>query len=231
MKNIFLLPFVTILLSGSAFGQTGSLTEVMKTMKQKADAMKDYKCVYESFTSDGKKTMAFIFAYHFMKPKKIRLRVLSEKYSGTIMIYNPSKVSDKIRVKAGNPALAFLQNLFYGEYFDLDDKMILDVRRFGMHESDWPHFIGEHMKYLIHGEGGFVREETIGDTPTRLYLLTSKDPEKTLGVKKEELWICKETGFPVKFIQYDKSGTVIRRSHFRDLEIDTGLEAKLFEDF
>ena len=48
---------------------------------------------------------------------------------------------------------------------------------------------------------------------------------------KEELWIDKATYAPMKFIEYDRHGTVIRKVEYKDMVVDVGLKGELFTHF
>ena len=60
---------------------------------------------------------------------------------------------------------------------------------------------------------------------------TSTNPEKTLSVATEELWIDKHHFAPMKFVEYDRYGNVIRQVEYKNLTIDVGLNQELFTTF
>lgn len=159
----------------------------------------------------------------------IRMEVSAGIYPGTIMLYNPEVVRDKVRILVGNPALAVLQKIFFGEYFELHK--LVDLRGKGVHESDWDSFISDHLKLLHLGKSKFIGEEEVNGKTTLFYRLNSDDPAKTMSIKIEEVWIDKKTYFPIKYIHYDASGQVIRRSVFNNLEFNTDLQVDIFKKF
>ncbi len=159
----------------------------------------------------------------------IRMEILTGIYPGTIMLYNPEVVKDKVKVRVGNPALAVLQKIFFGEYFELH--RMVDLRGNGVHESDWGSFIDEHQKFLHLIKSKFIGEEKMNGKTTFFYRLVSDNPAKTMSIKIEDVWIDKRTYFPVKYVHYDTLGRVIRRSAYNTLEFNAGLQADIFNDF
>jgi hypothetical protein len=145
------------------------------------------------------------------------------------MLYNPEVIRDKVRVRVGNPALLVLQKIFFGEYFE--PHKLVDLQGKGVHESDWGSFIGDHLKLLHLGKSKFIGEEEVNGKTTLFYRLHSVDPAKTMSIKIEEVWIEKKTYFPIKYIHYDASGQVIRRSVFNNLVFNTDLQVDIFKKF
>lgn len=237
MRNLFpffalaLFTFSLLSSTASATYQNQRADEIFSLMKQKFEDLKDYKCIYESYNSDGSEKQNATYRYFFKKPKLIRMEVLSEKYQGTVMIYNVIKRKDKVKLRLRKSGIkGFFQRLFK-TYLDLDDKRILDLRGNGIHESDWGWFIEQHLNILNLGKGEFIREEEINGQSTYVYTLILDFPEKTMSIKKEEIWINTETYFPLKFIQYNNSGEIVRQSIFKDVEFDVDLEDELFWKF
>ncbi len=198
-------------------------------MQQTFQSLKDYHCIFESYTARDKKSLKIVFSYFFKTPKMIRMEVLEGIYPGTIMLYNSEVVKDKVRVQVGNPALAVLQKIFFGEYFELH--RMVDLQGKGVHESDWGTFIGNHLKLLHLVKSKFIGEEKVNGKTTLFYRIDSDKPDKTMYIKTEEVWIDKKTYFPIKYIHYDTSGQVIRRSVYHNLEFNAGLHGDNFKKF
>jgi outer membrane lipoprotein-sorting protein len=209
--------------------QAEPFDNTLKTMQQKFQSLKDYQCVFESYTARDEESREMVFSYFFKKPKMIRMEVLEGTYPGTVMLYNPQVMRDKVRVLVGNPALAVLQKIFFGEYFGLYSKWIIDLRGNGVHESDWGSFIDDHLKLLHLGKSKFIGEKEVNGRTTLFYRLDSHEPIKTMNIKTEEVWIDKKTYFPIKYIHYDASDQVIRRSVYHNLKFNTDLQMDLFK--
>ena len=200
-------------------------------MQQKFQSLRDYQCTFESYTARDEESRAAVFSFYFKKPEMIRMEILEGKYPGSVMLYNPQVIRDKVRVQVGNPALAVLQKIILGEYFELHSKWTVDLRGKGVHESSWSTFIEDHRRLLHLGNSKFMGEKEVNGKTTLFYRLESHDPNKTLNVKTEEVWIDKQTYFPIKFIHYDASGRIIRRSEYHNLKFNTGLRLDLFKRF
>ena len=95
-------------------------------------------------------------------------------------------------------------------------------------ESDWGWFIEIHREMARFGRTEAKKDVIFEGQPALYYLLVSANPEKTLQVAREELWIDKATYAPLKFTEYDRHGTVIREVEYKNMAVDVGLEESLF---
>jgi len=204
---------------------------VLAGMKAKLAATSDYQCRFETQSSNGDETRTVVLNYFYRRPSRIRMEVLEGPYPGSLLIYNGETDAGKVRVLAGNRLVAFLQRMLYGEFFAVDHEWVVDLRGNGIHESDWPHFIRTHEVYLSMGTSRFVREEILDGRVAYVYRLVSDAPEKTTGVKSEDLWVDAKTYFPVRYFQYDDAGRLIRKAIVTELRINTGLSERLFTEF
>ncbi|MBU0728940.1 MAG: outer membrane lipoprotein-sorting protein [Proteobacteria bacterium] len=204
-----------------------SFGNILDIMRQRHESIRDYQCIYHSYTARGSKIRDQKFKYYFKKQKLIRMELLTGMYGGAVLIHNPEKHPGKIRVQAGNPLVLMLQKTFLGEYFDLDSEWVTDLRGNGIHESDWGWYIEIHRRLLSSGSGRYVGEKQLNGVSVLFYELFSEDPEKTFSVKREEVWIDPVSYFPVKYIQYDKDGVIIRQAITEDLAFDTGVDEDL----
>ena len=161
----------------------------------------------------------------------IRMETIAGKYPGTIMLYNERAKPDKVKVRVGNPFIAVMQKAIYGDYFHIHDPKVTDLGGFGVTESDWGWLIDIHEKMAAYGSTRVEKEVIINGRSVLYYVLISANPEKTLSVAKEELWIDKETYSPVKFIDYDTAGRVIRKSVFDNMVINDQLKEEIFKKF
>jgi len=242
MRNIcilFLFFFsitLLFLLTEPALCQTETFYTILNSMKQKFDTIEDYKCIYEYHTSDGKKRLDVTYKYFFKKPKLIRMEVQTGKYAGTVLIYNQPIYQNKVRVKLGKRALPFfIPRFLVKKSYPVNHKWFTDLRGNGIHQSDWGWFIDEHLRiaqlkdnpYEIEYKG----EETINGREAVIYMLISNIPEETISVRKEILWIDIENYILIKYIQYDSSENVIRKSHYKNIELDNNFKKEIFTRF
>jgi len=77
-------------------------------MRQNFNDIKDYNCIYKSYSRDGEKERNITFNYHFKKPKLIRMEVIEGGHPGSIIIYNPLKNQNKVALKVGS----FIEELY-----------------------------------------------------------------------------------------------------------------------
>lgn len=220
-----LLPAAT-----ASAGAPGFAT-VLAGMKAKMTATNDYHCRLETRSANGNETRDVVLAYFYRRPARIRMEVLEGPYSGSLLIYNGETDAGKVRVLAGNRLVAFLQRMLYGEYFAVDHEWVVDLRGNGIHESHWPHFIKTHEAYLNKGTSRFVREEMMDGRVVYVYRLVSDSPEETMAVKREDLWVDAESFFPVRYLQYDEAGRLIRKAVTKELRFNTGINERLFMEF
>ena len=214
-----------------AAAQPPHFEEVLAGMKAKIAATDDYRCRLETQSSNGDETRDVVLNYFYRRPSKIRMEVIEGPYSGSLLIYDGEKEAEKVRVLAGNSLVAFFQRMLYGEYFAVDHEWVVDLRGNGIHESHWPHFIRTHEAYLSIGSSRFVREETLQGRRTYMYQLVSYTPEKTMGIKKEDLWVDAESFFPVQYFQYDDNDRLIRKAVVKALLFNAGFSDRLFTEF
>jgi outer membrane lipoprotein-sorting protein len=214
-----------------AKGQPPSFAAVLAGMQKQLAAITDYRCRFETQSSNGDQSRYVVLAYFYRRPAQIRMEVLEGPYSGSLLIYNRAIDPQRVRVLAGNPLVAFLQRMLYGEFFAVDHEWVVDLRGNGIHESDWTHFIAEHEKYIHMGTSLFLGEEILNGRKSFRYRLISKYPEKIMSIKEEEVWVDAETYFPVKYFQYDSAGLLIRKAVTTELRFNSGLSERLFLEF
>jgi outer membrane lipoprotein-sorting protein len=202
-------------------------------MREKFDAIEDYQCIAESYTTDGERLWRRTFNYYFKKPKLIRMEVAEGQFPGTVLIYNPDIFQDKVCLEAPSKFLTIVQKIARGRFIDLDDHWVTDLRGRGVHESDWGTFIDEHLRFVrtiggryeIHYEG----EEAMNGRQALVYTIVSTNPEETLLVKEEKMWLDKETYFPLKYIFYDSAYRVMRKTSHSDIKINVNLQDDMFQ--
>lgn len=191
-------------------------------MKSKFDSIKDYSCIFESFSGNGEKSANVNFRYYYTKPGLVRMEILDGKYSGTILLYKDNSV----RVKPG----IFFLGLFSFTY-PPDHRYVCDYRGNGLHNSDWGYFIKEHIKLISLTESSLKGEETMNGRKVLMYELLSKDPSKSRSVAKEQIWIDKEQNLLIRYRQYNASGSLIQAGNYKDIKINTGISSTVFTDF
>lgn len=212
-------------------GQTPSFVSILKEMRNRIEHITDYQCRFRTYSTDGTETREVLLAYYYRTPSQIRMEVLEGPSPGSILIYNRRIQPEQVRVIAGNRFTAFMQRMFYGEFFPLTNKWVLDLRGNGIQESDWPNFIDEHEKYLEIGSSRFIGEETLNGRKTYLFKLISNNPAETMSIKEEDVWVDAQYYFPVQFFQYDTQGRIARRTTITELQFNTGLDERLFIEF
>jgi len=205
--------------------------EALPLMVARFGSVNDYHCQYSAFSAKDGKTADLVFTYFFKKPKQIRMEVVKGTYPGTVLLYHRQHQPGKVKVRVGSPLLAAMQKAIYGEYFDHRDQKVTDLGGFGVLESDWGWFLDIHAEMARFGRTESVQEVVLDGRPCMYYELVSSRPEKTMSVAREELWIDKETFAPVRFVEYDRSGTVIRKVEYKEMAINVGLRDELFTKF
>ena len=227
-----LLVAILLMRPVAALAAPPSFAAVLAGMQARWAVTTDYQCRFETESSNGQTAREVVLAYFYRRPAQIRMEVLEGPYAGSLLLYNRAVAPRQVRVRAGNPLVAFLQRMLYGEFFAVDHKWMVDLRGNGIHESDWTHFIAEHQKYLRLGATSvFLGEEILNGRKSFRYRLISKDPEKTTSIKEEEVWVDAETFFPVKYFQYGADGRLLRKAVTTDLRFNEGLSERLFLDF
>jgi outer membrane lipoprotein-sorting protein len=229
--SIWLLSGLLLLHGVAAAAAPPGFASILAGMKAKMAATNDYHCRLETQSARGDASRNEVLAYFYRRPTRIRMEVLEGPYSGSLLIYNGEIDATKVRVLAGNRLVAFLQRMIYGEYFAVDHEWVVDLRDNGIHESHWPHFIRTHENYLHLGTTSFLREEILNGHKTYVYRLVSHDPAKTMNIKAEDVWVDAESYFPVKYVQYDESGQLVRKAVVTELQFNTGISEKLFTEF
>jgi outer membrane lipoprotein-sorting protein len=219
------------LFASPAYSQSPDFVSILEKMRKQIVLVTDYQCRFRTFSTDGTKSREVLLAYYYRNPSQIRMEVLEGPNPGSILIYNRKVQPEQVRVIAGNKFTAFMQRMFYGEFFPLTNKWVLDLRGNGIHESDWLNFIDEHEKYLKIGSSRFIGEETLNGRKTYLFKLVSNNPDETMSIKEEDVWIDAQTYFPVQFFQYDTQGRLARKATITELQFNTGLDERLFVEF
>ena len=225
------LGLTLLLLAVPANGLSPDFASILTGMQDRLATTIDYRCRFETQSSNGEESRDVVLAYYYRHPGKIRMEVIEGPYAGSLLIYNQEVDSKRVRVLAGNRLVAFLQRMLYGEFFAVDHEWVVDLRGNGIHESDWPHFITEHEKFLDGGTCRFLGEEILNGRKTYRYKLISDAPEKTQSIKAEDLWVDAESYFPVQYFQYDTAGRMIRKAIITDVTFNSGIDEKLFVEF
>jgi outer membrane lipoprotein-sorting protein len=221
-RNSYLFFLFVLLLPGLTFSNEDTLKKSLTGLKQQFENVKDYKCTFESFTFNGKKSEKFTYKYFFMKPKSIRMEVISGKKEGMVLLH----YQDKVRLKLRKGILSL-----FSFTFDPNEKRVCDVRGHGLNHSDWGWFINRHLKEIDLFDTRFLRKETVEGRETAVYELISKNPEKTDSVLRENIWIDEKNNLIVKYHLYDISDNLVQSSLYRDIVLNSGLKKELFIDF
>ena len=202
---------------------------ILDSMNNKFENLDNYCCTYYAYTANDKDTLEIDFELYFKKPLLIRSVVISKIRKGTIMIYNINEKPDKIYVKTGDFLAGIFQFIFRKYYFDLNDTNILDTRGNGLHQSHWKWWIDEHIRTIKYVEARFIEKQEILGRKTYLYEVVSNNPEKTLSVKKEYIWVDRINYFPIKYEHYNNENKLIRKHKYKKLKFNNpNLKDELF---
>lgn len=213
---------LVLLVPASSQDSDNNYEDILIKMKERFEQIETYQCLFEAFTAKEGKTKVVISRYFFKKPKMVRMEILKGKNKGTVLLYKPHRV----RLKLGKGILSL-----FSFTLEPEDKRLIDLRGHGLHQSDWGWYIDQHIQLLELTDSTFSGEETVDGRNTFVYMLFSKDPEKTKFITKETLWVDKEEFIPVKYLQYDSDGIIMQSSRHRYIEINIDLKDKLFEKF
>jgi outer membrane lipoprotein-sorting protein len=206
-------------------------SSTLPLMQAKFEAISDYRCLYHAYSAANGKSVHVTFRYYFQKPKQIRMETVTGRYPGTVLLYSAQHNPDKVKVRVGNPVVAVMQKALYGDYFHHRDDKVTDLGGFGVLESDWGWFVDIHRQMARFGRTEVKKQVMVDGRPALYYRLVSSNPEKTMSVAEEELWIDTATYAPLKFVEYDRHGTVIRKVEYQEMAVDVGLAEELFTRF
>lgn len=218
-----LILIVCLLLGNCAFCNENDYQARLMKMKLKFESIKDYSCIFESYSSNGEKSASVTFKYYFRKPKSVRMEILKGKYSGTTLLLQQDNT---VRVKVG----IIIVGLFTFNY-PAEHRYVCDYRGNGLHNSDWGYFIQEHIKLLDLTTVILAGEENLDGRKVLVYELTSKDPAKSRSVAKETIWIDKDHDLLIKYRQYDSAGQLIQFGYYKNIKLNSGLDTSVFTDF
>ena len=220
-----------IAVSAPADARADFYTHTLMLMEAKFETIRDYRCLYRAYSAANGKSTDVSFEYFFMKPKKIRMETVNGKYPGTVLLYDAEQKPEKVKVRVGSPFLALMQKAIYGDYFHHRDKRVTDLGGFGVLESDWGWFIDIHRRMDRYGRTDVKKMVEFNGRPALYYRLISTDPEQTMSIASEEIWIDPASYVPLKFVEYDRHGNVIRKGEYQNMAVDVGLTDDLFNDF
>ena len=223
IQAILLLIMVFILFIPAYSGSNDtSYPDTLTRMKERFEKIETYQCFFQVFTAKGKKTKTVIAQYYFKKPKWVRMELLEGSDKGSVLLYKPHKV----RLKPGTGLLSIF-------HFTLEpeNERLVDLRGYGIHETDWSYYIDQHLQKLGITSGQFVGEESVEGRETLVFELLSQYPERSNDVAKEILWVDKEELIPLKYVHYDTSGMLILSAQFKDIKINVEFEDSFFDRF
>ena len=224
LRSVCIFVIVLLFLPGVLLGETAECEDLFKNLKATFENIKDYSCIYEAYTSDGKMSEKVVYDYFYKKPRQIRMKVLSGKanYNGTILLYTGGKV--RVKVEKGMLSL-------FTFCLGTDNKRILTLRNYGIDRSDWGWFIDYHIENTPLLDCRSVYEEIVDGRETNVYEIYSKDPVKTDYIAREILWIDKKDNIIVKSSEYDIYNNLLQSFLFKDIVLNSGLEDGLFMNF
>lgn len=219
---LLLIPILILFIPAYPGSSDISYPDILNRMKDRFEKIETYQCFFQVFTAKGKKTKTVTAHYFFKKPKWIRMELLEGSQGGTIALYKPHSV----RLKPGKGLLSIF-------HFKLEpeNEMLVDLRGYGIHETDWGYYIDQHLQRLQMTSSQFAGEENVEGRQTLVFELLSRNPERSNDVAKEILWVDKDELIPLKYIHYDTSGMLILSAQFKDIKINVEFEDWLFDRF
>lgn len=222
LAGLLLSPAFILFVPASSEGNDISFPDILTRMKERFEKLETYQCFFQVFTAKGEKTKTVTARYYFKQPKTVRMELLEGSQKGTILLYKPHRV----RLKPG-------KGLFSIFHFVLEPEndMLVDLRGYGIHETDWGYYIDQHLQRLEITSSQFAGEENVEGRQTLVFELISQYPERSNDVAKEVLWVDKEELIPLKYVHYDTSGMLVLSAQFKDIKIDVEFEDSFFERF
>jgi outer membrane lipoprotein-sorting protein len=217
--------------AGGAEAGAPGFADILSAMEARLADTVDYQCRLETWSSNGEQVQEVVVAYAYRRPARIRMEVLEGPYAGSLLLYDRERDPHRVRVLAGNPVLAFLQRMLYGEFFAVDHRWVVDRRGGGIHQSHWPHFIAEHRHYLVAGRSRYLGEAMLDGRKTYGYRLVAASPVSPRAIQREDVWVDAVSFFPVQYRQYDASGKLLRRARISELRFNTGIDPAWFREF
>lgn len=231
LSGVCLLGWMLLAAALPARAEVPDYAAVLAGMQEQLERTVDYHCRFETWSAEGQRTRAVVLAYTYRQPASVRMEVLEGPYAGSLLLYNRETDPRRVRVMAGNPLLAVLQRMLYGEFFAVDHEWMVDLRGNGIHESHWPHLLAVHRKVLQEGTSRFLGEEQLDGRRTLRYRLVSHLADAPRAISAEEVWVDADSYFPVRFLQYDASGRLVREAKATGLKFNTGIDEEWFKEF
>lgn len=219
---LLLIPVFILFIPAYSGSSDISYPDILAQMKDRFEKIETYQCFFQVFTARGKKTKTVTAYYFFKKPKWVRMELLEGSQGGTIALYKPHSV----RLKPGKGLLSIFHFKFAPE-----NEILVDLRGYGIHETDWGYYIDQHLQRLEITSSQFTGEENVEGRQTLVFELLSHHPERSNDVAREVLWVDKDELIPLKYVHYDTSGMLILSAQFKDIKIDMKFEDSLFERF
>jgi outer membrane lipoprotein-sorting protein len=204
----------------SVLGQELDMREIFSQMQKSFQKIDNYECIFENFVRKGDKSRRATYKYYFKKPNKVRLEVISGKCKGACLLYSGKKV----KVKLGSGILSL-----FTYSFSPDHKWVCNPRGFGLHQSDWGWYIDQHLRFLEHSVCEVIKKDTIDGKEVIFLEIVSQNPEQTVGIAREKIWIDWQHKIPIKYEQYDTTGTLIQLSNYKEIRLNCGLKDDLFK--
>ncbi|MBI4853021.1 MAG: hypothetical protein HY819_14615 [Acidobacteria bacterium] len=209
---IFLLAFAVILGASLGKGQASSASspqELLQTINQRFSTLKDYQCQVVSTTYKDGKTKQDGHKYFFKKPHLIRLEVNIGKDKGAVAVYNKA---GKVRAHAGGLLSIFTITM------EPNDKRLQD--------GDGGTFVESHL-------GGTIKDIEKAIANGKATISAPQGDQKVYQLqierlnRKDIIFIDSQLFLPIVWDTY-KEGKLVSKTEWKNLQIDIGVEEKLF---
>ncbi|HEX9901785.1 MAG TPA: hypothetical protein VGB72_02865 [Acidobacteriota bacterium] len=193
----------------------------LQGMKERFEALTDYRCLFDSFVTDGRRSQKWTYRYFFKKPDLIRIEVVSGENAGAILIIRDGKVRAK---PAGLLSILSLT-------FRPDDPRVIDVRKNRPDQTPWGYYLDQHLQSLDLATVLSSSRDTLDGRPVLVYDIASQDPARTQGIAREKIWVAIPDDLLLRYEMYDRAGQLIIMAHFKDILLDQQLPDSLFKEF
>ncbi len=187
-----------------------------------SDAIERYRDVaaYRTTMKSSSGGRTEIIRYFFRKPGYVRMEFV-QPYKGAVLIYDPA---------GGRARLwPFGYRSFPSLTLSPESSLIQSPTGQRVDRSDVGALYRNIRAMQEHGKTEVAGAETVGGKET-LHVIVEGDGRFSVdGVHRYQLWVERETRFPIRISSQDADGRLIETVELDELEIDPGFPADFFE--
>lgn len=193
-----------------------TVSSVVELFSARYEKINNYHCLIQSYEKSGRKTMNRIIDYYFMKPDCIYVKVLEGKNRGSSAIFRDNKVKASMGGILGKIRIIFKPS----------NKLVLSLRGHRLDESGWGHSLMSINKMIKDNWASKATENP--EENTNQWILefsthTAGNPQimhKYMIDTREKIVVA---------FEYYEDGELLEESIFKSIEINSGVDPKLFE--